>query len=187
MANRDRRMPEYHILEDTPGLSSLRAGLERWEAVMYGDALTAHHRGAMGRYLAGLRSLAGKYEDRSLAVLVAALALGPRHGALPGAGDLRLLLDAAAEPGTDAVDLAVAWGCGWRRLVTPDHEWHGRWVAALLSLSSLVGSSINRTVRWLEDQVSGVRETLSGPGARERAERFDSHANHIAMELSLGA
>jgi hypothetical protein len=70
--------------------------------------------------------------------------------------------------------------------VTADHQWHGPWVAPLLSLSRLVAGSINRTMRWLEDHVSGVREALRELSAEERSERFRSHAQHIAMELALG-
>jgi hypothetical protein len=187
MGNPERRAPEHRVLEHTPGLLALRAELERWETTHYGDPLTAHHEGALGRYLVGLRAHVGMREDRSLGVLMAALALGPRNGALPGAGDLGPLLRAAVETGADAVDLAVAWGCGWSRPVAAGHEWHGRWVAALLSLSWLVGGSINRTVRWLEDRVSGVQDATRGLGAGERAERFTSHAQHLAMELSSGA
>jgi hypothetical protein len=186
MGNLERRASELRLLECTSGLLELRSELERWEAVACGDPLEAHHRGVLGEYLVGLRALAGMQADRCRGVLLAALALGPRGGALPGTGDLGPLLEAAVETSADAVDLAIAWGCGWRRTVTADHEWHGRWVAALLALSWLVAGSINRTMRWLEDTVSGVREALSALGAEERAERFRSHAQHIAMELALG-
>lgn len=187
MSNPGRRAPEHPALEHTRGLVDLRTELERWEATAHGDPLGAHRGGVLGHYLVELRALAGGHDDRSRAVLLAALALGPRIGGLPGTGDLGPLLEAAVQSDADAVELAIAWGCGWRRSVTSDHEWHGRWVAALLSLSSLVGGSINRTVRWLGDQVSGVREALGGLSARDRAERFDSHAQQIALELSLGA
>lgn len=187
MDNPQRRAPERHVLEDTPRLLALRAELERWEATTRGDPLVAHHSGAPGRYLVGLRAAAGALENRSDGALLAAFALGPRSGALPGAGDLGPLLEAAGGTRADVVDLAIASGCGWRRTATADHEWHGRWVAAMLSLSWLVGCSINRTMRWFEGRVSGVREALRGLGAEDRAERFTSHAQHLAMELSLGA
>jgi hypothetical protein len=35
--------------------------------------------------------------------------------------------------------------------------------------------------------VSGVHDALRGLGAGERADRFNSHAQHVAMELSFGA
>src|SRR5215467_14371507 len=181
MGNLERRASELRLLEHTPGLLTLRSELERWEAVAHGDPLDAHLHGVLGEYLVGLRALAGTQGDRRRGVLLAALALGPRGGALPGAGDLGPLLAAAVETSADAVDLAIAWGCGWRRTVTAGHEWHGRWVSALLSLSWMVAGSINRTMRWLDDRVSGVREALSVLGSEERAERFHSHAQHIAM------
>jgi hypothetical protein len=174
-------------LEHTSALLALRAELEHWETTACGDPLTANHRGALGRYLDRLRKLAARYADRHDGVLLAALALGPRSGALPGAGDLGSLLEAASGTDADAVDLAIAWGCGWHRTVTPGHEWHGRWVAALLSLAWLVHGSVNRTMRWLEAEVLGVREVMWGPGARDREERLRSYAQHLAMELAFGA
>jgi len=71
--------------------------------------------------------------------------------------------------------------------VTADHEWHGRWVAALLALSVQVGRCINRTVGWLSREVSSVGGRLRELGRVELEERFDSHARHLAMELSFGA
>lgn len=178
--------PGRRALENTHGLLKLRAEVERWEAAAQGDPLTAHHGGRLAQYVVGLRTLAGATEDRVTGALLAALALGPR-GPLPGAGDLGPLLEAASETGADVVDLAIAWGCGWRRPVVADHEWHGRWVAAVLALSCLVVGPINRTVDWLEAHVSGVGGALRRLGAEERAERFNSHAQQLAMELSLGA
>jgi hypothetical protein len=178
--------PWHEALEDTARLLGLCTELVRWEGTADGDPLAAHHRGTLAQYLNDLRSVAAGRQDRIDGVLLAVLALGPR-GALPGAGDLGPLLEAASETDADPVDLAIAWGCGWRRPVVADHEWHGRWVAALLALSSLVSGSINRTVRWLEDHVAGVRMALRWQDDQEREERFGSHAQRLAMELSLGA
>jgi hypothetical protein len=186
MGDLERGASELRLLEDTPGLLALRSELERWEAAAHGNPLEAHHRGVLGQYLVELRALAGTHADRRRGVLLAALALGPRGGVLPGTGDLGPLLEAAIETSAGAVDLAIAWGCGWRRVVTADHEWHGRWVAAVLSLSWLVAGSINRTMRWLEGHVSGVRAAIRELGAEERTERTHSHAQHIAMELAFG-
>jgi hypothetical protein len=166
-------------------LRALRADLEEWEAAGVGDPISAYHRGALGRYLTGLRTLAGAY-DRPRAVLLVALALGPRTDGLPGAWDLASLQEAAALSSADVVDLGVAWGCGWRRAVAPDHDWHGRWAGAVLALSTMAEGSIKQTLRWLADAVPGVAEALRALGPRERRERVISHANQIAMELALG-
>jgi hypothetical protein len=186
MGSVEPRASELGRLDHASSLHALRLNLERWEAVAGGDPLEAHCRGVLGEYLVGLRALTGTEPDRRRAVLLAALALGPRGSTPPDAGDLDPLLEAAVETSADAVDLAIAWGCGWRRAATADHEWHGRWVAALLSLSWLVAASINRTMRWLEGQVSGVRESLRELGAEDRVERIHSHAQHIALELAFG-
>jgi hypothetical protein len=174
-------------LVTTRSLLALRAALEEWEAASFGDPVAAYHRRTLGRYLTGLRALAATRDDRVEAVLLAAFALGPRTGGLPGAGDLQALLEAAVETRADVVDLGIAWGCGWHRVVVPDHDWHGRWLAALLTLTSLVAGSANRTLRWLESNVSGVREAVLDLGPAEREELLVSHANHLALELSLGA
>jgi hypothetical protein len=193
---------------ETPTLLALRADLEAWEAAGVGDPISASHRGALGRYLTGLRSLAAAY-DRPRAVLLVALALGPRTRGLPGAADLAPLHAAAAlgwtspngsSTGTraqrigetrlssaDVVDLAVAWGCGWGRTVVPGHDWHGRWTAAVLALSAMAEGSIGQTLRWLEGAVPDAAEALRALGRAERRVRVIGYANRVAMELSLGA
>jgi hypothetical protein len=178
--------PGGRALEETRRLRALRDELEAWEGGPRRDPLMAHHHGELGAYLDGLRELAGARDSRADGVLLAALALGPR-GRLPGAGDLGPLLEAASGTRAGVVDLAIAWGCGWRRSVATGHGWHGRWVAALLALASLVRGSINRTTDWLEGQVPGVREALYGLGTREREERSNSYAQQLALELSHGA
>jgi hypothetical protein len=166
---------------------TLRSRLSAWEALTFGDPLGAHHRGHLAAYLAGLRMLAGSESDRSSAALLAALALGPRT-AIPGdLGPVGPLLDVAGRTEVDVVDLAVAWGCGWGRVVSPGHAWRGRWDAALLSLCSLTERSVARTLRWLADNISGLGTTLRAAGPDEHRCRLVTYANQIAMELSLGA
>jgi hypothetical protein len=171
----------------TAVLLALRSELANWEANTFGDPIAAHHRGLLNRYLSGLRTLANSQDDRMRAALLVALALGPRTGALPGAGDLGALVDAATGSDADVVELGVAWGCGWHRLVTPDHDWHGRWVAAVLSLSCLVAGAINQTVRWLTGSVPDVAKALRAMGHAESRQRFTSYADGIALELATGA
>ncbi len=175
--------PQLDVL-DTGVLLELRARLEQWETYAGGDPLAAHHSGQMTQYLAELRTLAaGGPDQRSHAVMLAALALGPRGGGLPGAGDLAPLVLAAAEGDADAVELAIAWGCGWGREVSPEHGWHARWVAAILALSSLAGGSINQAARWLGEKVSGFAQAARAGGAVE----LQAYAPVIAMELAVGA
>src|SRR5262245_49270974 len=93
--------------------------LDDWETVTGADPLGAHHGGQLGRYLTGLRQLANESPDRTAAVLLAALALGPRTSDPPVMGDLCSLLATAAPTTVDVVDLCIAWGCGWGRVVRP--------------------------------------------------------------------
>jgi hypothetical protein len=173
---------------DTAALSDLRARLIAWESTALGDPLAAHHQGRLGRYLAQLRSLAeGEGPDLGRAVTMVALALGPRGDALPGAGDLGPLVQAALELGADVVDLGIAWGCGWQRVAVPEHRWHARWVAAVLSLSSMVAGSINQTVRWLAGSVADFLDVQQRAGAPELRERLQGFSDEIAMELAMGA
>jgi hypothetical protein len=172
----------------TSDLLGLRARLEAWERRAVGDPQTAHHRGLMARYLAGLRTLVEtERHDPARAAMLAALALGPRDHGLPGGGDLGPLVQMAAERCGDVVELAIAWGCGWNRVVAPEHEWHGRWVGAVLALSSLAEGSINQSMRWLCRNVQGFTATLRRFGDAEVRERIRSDADEIAVELATGA
>jgi hypothetical protein len=168
-------------------LRGLRSRLGAWEALGLGDPLDAHHGGHLAAYLAGLRTLTGAEPDRSSAALLAALALGPRTATQHGLGEVGLLLDIAARTDVEVVDLGVAWGCGWGRVVSPGHAWHARWDAAMLSLCCLTERSVARTLRWLGDNVSGVGPTLHAAGSNEYRYRLVTYAHQIAMELSLGA
>jgi hypothetical protein len=165
----------------------LRERLYEWEAAALGDPLAAHHDRRLARYLAGLRTLAAEQDDRAQGVLLAALALGPRTGGLPGAGDIGTLLDSAATTDADVVDLVIAWGSGWHRTVSPDHGWHGRWVASLLSLSCLVEASISRSVRWLEASLPDLARALRAIGTAERRQLLTSFAHQVALELATSA
>jgi hypothetical protein len=167
-------------------LLDLRNRLVAWESRAFGDPLDAYRDGVMARYLDGLRRLLQGEASRERAVLMAVLALGPRHRGLPGAGDLGPLVGLAVETPVDVLDVAIAWGAGWGRSVWPEHEWHARWTAAVLALASLVGSSINRTVAWLADNVTDLREVLYLGGERELRERLDGFSDAIALELATG-
>jgi hypothetical protein len=175
---------------DTPDLLELRARLGAWERGALGDPLTADRNGLLPRYLAELRVLAGSEPDQARAAMLAAFALGPRDRGLPGAGDLGPLLGlaAGASPAAfDAVDLALAWGCGWRRPVASEHGWHARWPAAVLALAAMAGGSINQTARSLVDHVASLAEALRTGGERELERRFQSYSYAIALELATGA
>lgn len=166
-------------------LVELRRRLNEWEAEA-SDPVAAYHGRAFPAYLDGLRELVTRQRDRAHGVLLAALALGPRSGGLPGAGDIGELVELASDATGDVLDLAVAWGCGWRRQVWPDHGWHSRWVVAVLALSALVEGSINQAVRWLEANVSDFREALRADGEPELDQRLESYAHTIAVELATG-
>lgn len=84
-----------------------------------------------------------------------------------------------AETPADVLDIVVAWGAGWGRLVWPEHEWHARWVSAVLVLTSLVRVSIDRTVTWLARNVRDFRIAQS--------ERLEGLAEGIALRLATGA
>jgi hypothetical protein len=170
---------------DAPVLLELRGRLASCEAARC-DPLTAYRARALGDYLADLRELLGAEPDRTRAVLLAALALGPRDGGPPGAGDIGPLVQLAADTTADVLDLAIAWGCGWRRTVWPDHGWHSRWVAAVLALSHLAAGSVRRTVRWLEMTVPAFGRIMHAGGERELRERLDGYAELIAVELATG-
>jgi hypothetical protein len=172
---------------DDRELLGLRSTLERWESAAYGDPLSAHRDGTLSRYLIGLRALAQGLGDRAEGAALAALALGPRTGKLPEAADLAPILKVADGTNADVVDLGIAWGCGWGRVVQPDRDWQDRWPAAVLSLSALVGGSINRTIRWLGGNVDGFQGALQARDPGERAALFAGHAVELAMELALGA
>lgn len=168
----------------SPHLHALQARLTAWEALAYGDALAAHHRGELTRYLTGLRELTSAEPDRRSAALLALLALD--HGIRGGrvVDTVVALLDVAATTDHDAVELAIAWGCGWGR-ATPGDGTRGTSVAALLALSGLARSSIERTLRWLADTVPGLGPVLHAGGVDEYRRRVVSYAHHVAVELSL--
>jgi hypothetical protein len=169
----------------TAVLVELRNRLATWEEDLGSDPAAAYHDRSFNGYLAGLRELVDREQDRLRGVVLAALALGPREGGLPGAGDIGDLLRLAADPTADVLDLAIAWGCGWHRMVWPEHGgWHARWVAAILALSAMAHGSINQTVGWLEDNVPQLREALGGDG--ERDQRLESYSDAIAVELATG-
>jgi hypothetical protein len=165
-------------------LRTLRSRLSVWETSACGDPFTAHHSGQLARYLAGLRTLARSEPDRMSAALQVALALGPR-ATLPCSEDLGSLLDAAMRSDVDAVDLGIAWGCGWGHAASPGHAWRERWDAAMLALCCLVERSVYRTSRWLSCCVAGFEGALHAAGEAEHRYRLVSYAHQIAMELSL--
>jgi hypothetical protein len=191
--SRGRRRPEARPLgwpagrqadaTKTSELVELRRRLTDWEE-SNNDPVAAYHGRAFPAYLAGLRGLLGQEPHRIRAVLLAALALGPRSGGLPGAADICELIELAADTNEDVLDLAIAWGCGWRRRVWPDHGWHSRWVVAVLSLSAMVEGSINQAVRWLEANVQQFRESLRADGELQLDQRMESYAHTIAVELA---
>jgi hypothetical protein len=167
-------------------MESLRESLVAWEGQAFGDALDAYRERVMGPYLEGLRELVRGESSRERAALLAALALGPREHHLPDAGDLGPLVRLAVETPVDVVDVAVAWGAGWGRVVWPDHQWHSRWVGSVLALAYLVRGSVNKTVAWLAANVTDFPEVLRRGGERERRERLDSLSDAIALELATG-
>ncbi|HSR25504.1 MAG TPA: hypothetical protein VLW53_18260, partial [Candidatus Eisenbacteria bacterium] len=95
-------------------LPDLRRRLLEWEETA-ADPVAAYHGRALPAYLNALQQLLARQVERSGAALLAALAVGPRSGGLPGAGDIGGLVELACRSRADALDLAVAWGCGWRR------------------------------------------------------------------------
>lgn len=192
-APRARRRPDARTLillagrqpdpTQTFALLDLRRRLLEWEETA-ADPVSAYHGRALPAYLNGLQQLLARQVDRSGAGLLAALALGPRSGGLPGAGDIGGLVELAARSRADVLDLAVAWGCGWRRPIWPDHVWHSRWVVAVLALSAMIEGSINQAVRWLEANVPDFREALRADGAPGVDQRLESYAHTIAVELA---
>jgi hypothetical protein len=167
-------------------LPELRDRLVAWESRAFGDPLDAYRDGVVGRYLEGMRKLLEEETSRERAVLLVALALGPRRHGLPGAGDLGPLVRLAEESAVDVLDAGIAWGAGWGRPLWPEHEWHARWTAAVLALASLVRGSINRTVAWLGDTVTDLEDALRCGGERERYERLEGFTDAIALELATG-
>ncbi len=172
---------------DTAVLAGLRARVAGWERAGGSDPLAAHRDGLLPRYLAELRDRVEREPDRRRAAMLAAFALGPRDRGLPGAGDLWPLLHLAGETTADVLDLALAWGCGWRRQVAPEHGWHARWPAAVLALSAMVAGSVNQTARSLTGHVPSLAEALRAGGDRELERRVESYSYAIALELATGA
>lgn len=168
-----------------PDAAALRHRLAAWEATA-ADPFTAYHDRLLGTYLAGLRRLLEREPDRMRAVLLAALAIGPRDAGLPDASDLAPLVHLAATTTADVLDLAIAWGCGWRRMVWPGQRWHARWIAAVLALSHLAAGSIHRAVRLLGETAPQFGRTLRASGEREVRERLGGYAELIAVELAAG-
>jgi hypothetical protein len=120
------------------------------------------------------------------AALLVALALGPRTAHLDGPEDVGSLVDVAMRADVEALDLGIAWGCGWGRTVSPDDAWRGRWDAAMLALCGLAERSVDRTLRWLSGTVAGFAAVLRAAGETEYRHRLVSYSHQIAMELSLG-
>jgi len=165
---------------------ALRSRLSVWEKSACGDPLAAYHSGRLTRYLAGLRTLTRSEPDRVSAALLVALALGPRTAFPHAPEDVASLVDVAMRMDVEALDLGIAWGCGWGRIVSPGHGWRGRWDAAMLALCSLAERSVDRTLRWLSGTVAGFAAALHAAGGSEHRYRLVGYAQQIAMELSLG-
>jgi hypothetical protein len=141
----------------------------------------------MAKYLVELGALLRAESNQSHALTLAALALGPRDRGLPPGADLAHLASQASETGAEALDLAIAWGCGWRRAAEPQPGWDGRWVGAVLALASLVRGSVNQAVRWLGGTLLTFQEALQLGGMPELDEKLEGYTDAITLALLASA
>lgn len=169
-----------------PVWTDLRARLRRWERGLIGGAEPSREQRIEllhTRFADLCADMATSLRGREQPLGLAVAALGP-------AGDPPAELWAALAPlgrtlpdddPERALELAIAWGCGWGRAPT-GQGWAARWPDALFALRRIVESSVRTTFQQIVQLLADAPPIL-GRGAREEAR---SCAGLIAVELAHG-